>query len=35
MVEIENAFCPNKSCKEYGLQNESLRPPLCFYNILK
>jgi transposase-like protein len=21
MVDIENAFCPNKDCKEYGLQN--------------
>jgi transposase-like protein len=21
MVDIESAFCPNKDCKEYGLQN--------------
>ena len=21
MANIENAFCPNKDCKEYGLQN--------------
>ena len=21
MVDIKNAFCPNKECKEYGLQN--------------
>ena len=21
MVDIENAFCPNKDCKDYGLQN--------------
>jgi transposase-like protein len=21
MVNIENAFCPNKDCKDYGLQN--------------
>lgn len=22
MVNIENAFCPNKDCKDYGLQNQ-------------
>ena len=21
MTDIENAFCPNKDCKDYGLQN--------------
>ena len=22
MTEIENAFCPNKDCKDYGIQNQ-------------